>query len=112
VIRQNHRISKALAVALATGAIAPAGLVCFRNSGLRDCNRHRPEHELAPMSVATAQPKNVVDEIELDLKVNAVRGYERRAQAAGGYAQRHVPGVIDPGRERQTNLADDLCPQL
>jgi hypothetical protein len=25
VIRQNHRISKALAVALATGAIAPAG---------------------------------------------------------------------------------------
>src|SRR3546814_8235145 len=38
---------------------------------------------------------------------------ERRcAEPSGGDVERHVPAVIQPGRQRQPDLADDLCPEL
>src|ERR1700730_1740767 len=75
-------------------------------------HRHWLEHDLPAMPIAATEPEDVIDEVELDLEVKPVDGCKRRAQAAGGYTQGDVPGVIDPGRKRQAHLAHDLCPQL
>src|SRR5665213_905881 len=54
----------------------------------------------------------MIDEIEVDLEhARAVRNWRGR-QAARGDVKRDVPGVIEPGGARETDLADDLSPQM
>ena len=36
--------------------------------GVEFGDRHRPQHQLAEMAVAGAQPQHMVDEIEIDLE--------------------------------------------
>src|SRR2546423_12559409 len=54
----------------------------------------------------------MIDEIEVDLKCPEAVWYRRGRQPACGDVQRNMPGMIQPRRARQTNLADDLRPQL
>jgi hypothetical protein len=55
----------------------------------------------------------MVDEIEFDLDQPAVADMHRRAaEAAGADVERHLPAVVEPGREREPQLADDLRPEL
>src|SRR3546814_1073622 len=52
------------------------------------------------------------DKVELDFQQLSVGGDRRCAEPSGGDVERHVPAVIQPGRQRQPDLADDLCPEL
>ena len=52
--------------------------------GVEFRDRHRPQHELADMAVAGAQPQHVVDEIELDGESAAAR---RRSAACRARAR-------------------------
>lgn len=54
----------------------------------------------------------MIDEIEVDLKCARAIGDRRGRQAVAGDVQRDVPGMIQPGRTRQANLADDLGPGM
>ena len=75
-------------------------------------HRFRREHDLAGMVVARLHPKEVIDEIEIDLEGAVAGGHRRGRQAASGHVERHVPGVVEPGLARQADLADDLGPQM
>ena len=75
-------------------------------------DRHRLEHDLAEVAVAGAHPQHVIDEVEIDLEGARAVGDRRRGEPARGDVERHVPGMIEPGRAREPDLADDLRPQL
>ena len=54
----------------------------------------------------------VIDEVELDFEsAGAVRD-GRSGEPARGHIQRDIPPVIDQGRERHADLADDLSPHV
>ena len=54
----------------------------------------------------------MIDEVEVDLeRARAVRN-RRGRQPARGDVKRDVPGMIEPGRAREADLADDLGPQM
>ena len=73
---------------------------------------HRLQNDLSDLTVARAQPQHVIDEVELDLKIAVACRDNRGDEAARAHAQRHVPGVVEPRRQRQPRLADDLRPEL
>ena len=53
-----------------------------------------------------------LDEVKTDLeRIKAMRD-RRSRQAARSQVERDVPGMIDPWREREANLADDLRPHV
>ena len=54
----------------------------------------------------------MIDEIEVDLKCPEAFWYRRGRQPPCGDVQRNMPGMIQPRRARQTNLADNLRPQM
>ena len=54
----------------------------------------------------------MIDEIEIDLERSRTIRHRRRRQSARRDVERHMPGMIEPGRSGQPNLADDLGPEL
>jgi len=54
----------------------------------------------------------VVDKIELDLQRPRIRVNQRRGNAARRHFECHVPGMVQPWRQRKPRLADNLRPQL
>src|SRR5687767_8251778 len=54
----------------------------------------------------------MLDEIEVDLKCAGLVRNRRGSEAASGDVQRHVPRVNLPWRLRQSDLADDLRPEM
>ena len=52
------------------------------------------------------------DEVEMDFQNFVAGGNGRGAQSSRGDIERHLPAVIEPGRERQPDLTDDLRPEL
>ena len=68
--------------------------------------------KLPRRAVAGRNPQDMIDEVEIDLKVaHAVRD-RRGRQPARGDIERDMPGMVQPGRAHKTNLADDLGPQM
>src|ERR1043165_8161545 len=64
------------------------------------------------MAVRCPNPQHMIEEIEFDLEVAFGGGDERRSQPARGHVQRHMPGMVEPRRERKPRLAHHLRPQL
>src|SRR4030088_2558353 len=54
----------------------------------------------------------MIDEVEIDLAAPHAVWYRRGRQASRGDVERDMPGMVQPGRARQTNLADNLGPQM
>jgi len=54
----------------------------------------------------------MVDEIEVELKGAIDVGDERGGKAAWRRIQHDVPGMIEPRRLREADLADDLRPEM
>ena len=54
----------------------------------------------------------MADEIELDLEYLRPDRDRRRAKSPGGHIERRLPAVIEPGGEREPDLADDLGPEM
>src|SRR5207302_5853265 len=52
------------------------------------------------------------NKIEVDLKGAAAIGDRRGRKPARADVERHVPGMVQPGRALQADLADDLAPEL
>ena len=62
------------------------------------------------MAVAGRDQKH--DEIEIELKAAIAVGDERGGKAAWRRIKHDVPGLIEPRRLREADLADDLRPQM
>ena len=75
-------------------------------------NRHWLKHQLRDRAATVSANQPVQDEIEFDIDRFAPIRNERCAEAARGDIERHLPAVIEPGREGKTDLADDLQPKL
>src|SRR5687767_9360884 len=54
----------------------------------------------------------MLHEIKIDLEDSIIIRNRRRCETGGRDVERHVPAMIDPWTLRETNLADDLRPQL
>src|SRR5664279_568004 len=54
----------------------------------------------------------MIDEVEIDLKAARSIRDRRGGEAARCDIQRDVPGMVQPRRPDQTDLADDLGPQM
>ena len=52
------------------------------------------------------------DKIELDLEDLGPDRDRRRAESPGGDIERRLPAMVEPGGQRQPDLADDLGPEL
>jgi len=75
-------------------------------------DRTRLEGDDPDVAGGGSHDEPVVDEVELDLKASDAIRYRRGRQAARGDVQRDMPGMVQPGRAHQANLADDLGPQM
>src|SRR5713226_10699428 len=83
-----------------------------RDSGVEARYRLSDQCQLPPYAVAGGGPQDMIDEVEIDLEGPRPIGDRRGGQSARGDVQRDVPGMIQPGRARQADLADDLGPQM
>ena len=54
----------------------------------------------------------MADEIELDLECLRSDRDRRCAKSPGRHIERRLPAVIEPGGEREPDLADDLGPEM
>src|SRR5450756_1529696 len=54
----------------------------------------------------------MIDEVEVDLEAAHAVWNGRRRQPARGDIERDMPGMIEPRRAREPDLADDLGPQV
>ena len=75
-------------------------------------NAARAQRERANLAGARPAEKAMVEEVELDLEQLAADRDGRGGEAAGADIERHLPAVVDPGRQGKADLADDLGPQL
>jgi hypothetical protein len=72
----------------------------------------RGERERPNVSAARAGDEPVLDEVELDLEDLVAGRHRRGGKAARADVERHLPAVVQPRREREAHLADDLRPEL
>src|SRR5665213_275944 len=70
------------------------------------------QSKLAREAVAGRDPQRMVDEVEVDLEVARAVRDRRGRQSSRGDIERYMPGVIEPGRAHESNLAGDLAPQV
>ena len=82
------------------------------DSGIEACHRLSGQCQLPLCAVAGGDPQGMIDEVEIDLEGPRPIGDRRGGQPACGDVQRDMPGMIEPGRARQPDLADDLGPQM
>src|SRR5262249_57793863 len=70
------------------------------------------EHDLAELPGTRADPEHMIDEIEINLKAAAVPRDRRGRQPACRHVESDLPRMIEPGRQLQPDLADDLGPEV
>ena len=75
-------------------------------------NRLRLERKLPCVASAGARDEAVADEVELDLEDFVADRDRRGAEPACGNVERNLPAMVEPGRQRQPDLAHDLRPEL
>ena len=80
--------------------------------GMEARDRLSGERKLPLCAVAGRDPQDVIDEIEVDLERSRAIRYRRRRQPARGDVERHMPGMVQPGRLGQPDFADDLGPEM
>src|SRR5690606_31015587 len=68
------------------------------------------KHSAAP--VIGEDEEAVIDEVELDLKRPVFVPDQRRADPAGCAMEGDVPGMIHPRRVHESDLSDDLWPEM
>ena len=66
---------------------------------------------LAPR-MSFADEKAVAAEIELDFENLLAKGHRSCPQTPRSHVKRNLPAMIDPGRQRQSDFADDLSPEM
>ena len=84
----------------------------LQHRGMKIGYRHRLQRQFAPVAAAGAQFELVRDEVEIDLERLAAERDRRGAEPARGDVQRHLPAVVEPRRQREADLADNLRPKL
>src|SRR5271166_6252833 len=77
---------------------------------LGNAARLKRDASLAP--VAGHDPEEMRVEIEFDFEGAFSVRYGRRVQSACRHIQRHMPGMIEPWRQGEPYLADDLRPEM
>ena len=80
--------------------------------GVEIGDRTGPQWQRLAPAVAGVDAQRVVDEIEIDLEGQAAIRHRRGGQPAAGHIERHMPPMVDRGRQREADLADDLGPQM
>ena len=75
-------------------------------------HRHRPRERSRAAGLRRADDQAMVDEVEVDLAAGRAGVDRRSAEPARSDVERHLPAVIEPRRQREPDLADDLRPQL
>ena len=76
-------------------------------------DRPRGERHGTTRAVGSVDDQLVRHEVEIDLEAGGVgRPHERRRQPACRHVERHVPPVVQQRRVRESDLADDLRPEL
>ncbi len=75
-------------------------------------HRHRLQRDVARGAVAHIQPQHVIDEVEIDLELASAGRHRSGGQPARGHIERDVPGMVQPWRQREADLADHLGPQM
>jgi hypothetical protein len=78
--------------------------------GVEIGDRAREESHLPLTTFARRHPQYIVEEIEIKLEGTISERNWRRGQAASRYIKHNVPGMIEPRRLREADLADDLRP--
>src|SRR6266403_9560 len=79
---------------------------------IKACDRMSGQGKLARGAVAGRNTQTVIDQVKVDLKAIETVRYWGGRQPARGDVERDMPGMIEPRRARQANLADDLGPQV
>src|SRR6185437_12004663 len=64
------------------------------------------------LAAAGAGDETMVDEVEVDLEDLAADRDRRGAEPARRDVERDLPAMVDPRRQLQPDLADDLRPEL
>src|SRR3954469_1101474 len=54
----------------------------------------------------------MANEVKLDVEDVGAKRDCRGSKAARRHIKRHLPAVVEPWRQRQSHLADDLCPKV
>ena len=80
--------------------------------GIEVGNALSAERQRAFHAVAAARDKTMRDEIEFEFEDIVADGHRRSAEAARGDVKRYLPAMIQPRRQLQPDLADDLRPEL
>src|SRR5260370_3480692 len=75
-------------------------------------NSSRLELDRPFVATAGAGAQAVADKVEVELKYFVADWDRRRAKPACGNVKWDLPAVVDPGGQRQPDLAHDLGPEL
>ena len=111
VLRKGDRVGHLVRPHVDRGVDSRGGEL-RREPAIEGRDRHRLEAEAAVGRIGGADHEAMADQVEVDLD-EALAGMDRRrAEAAGMDVERHVPAVVEPGRKRQPQLADDLGPEV
>ena len=90
----------------------PSSASAAMRGGVEAGDRVPGQRKLPLRAVAGRDAQAVVDEIEIDLERPRAVRHRRSRQSARRDVERHMPGMIQPGRFGQPDLADDLGPEL
>src|SRR5690242_1723887 len=80
--------------------------------GVEIGNRAGFQRDQAFVTVARREPHAISQQIEIDLEKAIVYRDRRGRPAARGEVERHMPTMVEPRRQREPHLADDLAAQL
>src|SRR5688500_7448750 len=84
----------------------------MEQAGVKCSDRFGLQRQCARRPTAGADDQYMLHEIEVDLKCAGLVRNRRGSEAASGDVQRRVPRVNLPWRLRQSDLADDLRPEM
>ena len=80
--------------------------------GIEIGDRPRIKPDLPDRAVVGRCDQRGIQKIELELEAAVTIGDGRRGQAPGRQIKNNVPGMIEPGRLREPDLANDLGPEM
>ena len=90
----------------------PSSASAGKRGSVEAGDRMSRQRKVPLRAVAGRNAQAMVDEIEVDLERSRTVRHRRRRQSARRDVERHMPGMIEPGRFGQPDLADDLGPEL
>src|SRR6266404_9669376 len=85
---------------------------CCHGRRVETCNGFSSQAKLPRSTVAGRNAQQMIDEVEINPKGAPAVGNRRGRQPSRRDVQRDVPGVVQPRCAHETNLANDLGPQM